>query len=221
MRDSIKDFVKIVSETMPVAGPIYEFGSLQVEGQEGYADLRPLFPEKQYIGCDLREGPGVDMILDLHKIELPDQGAGVVLVLDTLEHVEHVRTAIAELKRILKPGGLLVISSVMNFPIHEYPHDFWRFTPDGFKSLLKDFAASWVGWAGEELFPHTVVGVASKSSIDQEALAIFKKGMDAWKQRWFYPEGLSPEEIEKIKEKKRKKQRKLKYRLRRLFAKAP
>jgi hypothetical protein len=38
MRESIKEFVKICAETLPIIEPIYEFGSLQVPGQEGFAD---------------------------------------------------------------------------------------------------------------------------------------------------------------------------------------
>jgi len=71
MRGSIKEFVWIVAETLPVLEPIYEFGSLQVPGQEGFADLRPIFEGKRYIGCDMREGPGVDLVLNLHAIDLP------------------------------------------------------------------------------------------------------------------------------------------------------
>jgi hypothetical protein len=44
VRKSIRSFIQMVSETLTVPEPIYEFGSLQVEGQEGFADLRPLFP---------------------------------------------------------------------------------------------------------------------------------------------------------------------------------
>ncbi|MQY58055.1 MAG: hypothetical protein GH144_00405 [Clostridia bacterium] len=51
----VKQFVEIVAETMPITEPIFEFGSLQVPGQEGFADLRPLFPNKEYVGCDIRE----------------------------------------------------------------------------------------------------------------------------------------------------------------------
>ena len=56
MRQSIKQLVRIIADTLPVPEPIYEFGSLQVAGQEGFADLRPIFPDKQYVGCDMREG---------------------------------------------------------------------------------------------------------------------------------------------------------------------
>lgn len=94
MRESVKDLVRVVAETLPVAEPIIEFGSLQCPGQEGFADLRPLFRGKDYIGCDLHEGPGVDLVLDLHNINLPSGSAGTILCLDTLEHVEFCRDAL-------------------------------------------------------------------------------------------------------------------------------
>ena len=70
MRKNVIDFARIVSSTLETIEPVYEFGSLQVKGQVGFADLRPLFPRKKYVGCDMQQGPGVDMIIDLHKTEL-------------------------------------------------------------------------------------------------------------------------------------------------------
>lgn len=175
MRESIKQFVKICAETLPISEPIYEFGSLQVHGQEGFADLRPLFPGKKYIGADMREGSGVDIVLNLHHINLSLESVGTVLILDTLEHVEFPRKAIEEIYRILKPCGILIISSVMNFPIHDYPYDYWRYTPEAFKSLLKPFTFSFVDLAGESNFPHTVVGIGFKASISENVIREFKK----------------------------------------------
>ena len=183
MRESIKEFVRIVAETLPVSEPIYEFGSLQVPGQEGFADLRPIFEGKRYIGCDMREGPGVDLVLNLHAIDLPAESAGTVLILDTLEHVEFARKAAEEAHRILKPNGILVISSVMKFPIHDYPYDYWRFTPEGFRSLLKIFDSSFVEFVGQEHFPHTVVGLGFKGSIPSEKMWRLSAKVNAWKKR--------------------------------------
>lgn len=182
MRESIKQFVKIVAESLPVSEPIFEFGSLQVPDQVGFADLRPIFPNKEYVGCDIREGPGVDRILDLHNIRFPSKSCGTVLILDTLEHVEFCRKAIKEVYRILKPNGLLVISSVMKWPIHDYPSDYWRFTPEGFKSLLRVFPQYFVDYAGDKDFPHTVVGLGYRGptiSLDQ-----FIPAFEDWK--WYY-----------------------------------
>ncbi len=181
MRESIRQFVKICAETLPISEPIYEFGFLQVEGQEGFADLRIFFNGKKYIGADMRAGLGVDIILNLHNIDIPSQSVGTVLILDTLEHVEFVRKAVEEAHRILKPNGILVISSLMNFPIHDYPYDYWRFTPEAFKSLLSPFSSSFVEFAGASNFPHTVVGIGVKGSIAQDTMDKFLQKAKFWK----------------------------------------
>ena len=184
MREAIKQFVEIFAESIPVAEPVYEFGSLQVPGQEGFADLRPFFAGKEYVGCDMREGPGVDRVLNLHDIDLPAETAGAVLALDTFEHVEYVRKAAEELHRILKPGGILVASSVMKFPIHDYPYDYWRFTPEAFKSLLKPFDSAFVDVAGDEDWPHTVIGLGFKGPVPENAMNDFMTKFKAWQRRW-------------------------------------
>ncbi len=187
MRVLVKEFVQLVAETLPVPEPIYEFGALQVPGQEGFADLRPLFPGREYVGCDLRAGPGVDRVLDLHRIALADGTVGTVLLLDTLEHVQFFWLALEEVRRVLKPGGLLVLSSVMDFPIHDYPADYWRFTPEGFRTLLQGFRPSFVGYAGEPDAPHTVVGLGYQGA--DISLDAFLARYQEWQRRWRFPWG--------------------------------
>lgn len=190
MRELIKQFVKICVEVLPISEPIYEFGSLQVPGQENFADLRPLFPGKKYVGVDMRKGPGVDVILNLHQIDLLSELVSTVLLLDTLEHVEFPRKAISEVHRILKPDGLFIMSSVMNFHIHDYPYDYWRFTPEGFKSLLSSFAFSFVDSIGDPKFPHTIIGVASKRPLPDKLMNEFKKQFEIEKRytsKPYYP----------------------------------
>lgn len=186
MRKSIKQFVKICAETLPFSEPVYEFGSFQVSGQEDLADLRPLFPDKKYVGADMRQGPGVDLVLNLHNINLPSKSVGTALLMDTLEHVEFPRKAIEEVYRILKPNGILIMSSVMNFPIHDYPSDYWRFTPEAFRSLLNPFTSCFVDFAGESFFPHTVVGIGFKEG-DPSDMSEFIRKLNRWKEYWINP----------------------------------
>lgn len=179
MRVKIRDFVSIVSRSLPIFEPIYEFGSLRVSNQDVIANLRPIFPDKQYVGCDMRAGRGVDLVTNLHNIDLPDDTAGTVLCLDTLEHVEFPHKAVAEMHRVLKPGGVCVLSSVMKFKIHAYPDDFWRFTPSGFRSLLYPFGACWVGWCGQdEEFPITVLGIGVKGPVSSDFFNVFKESWE-------------------------------------------
>jgi len=155
-----------------------------VPGQEGFADLRQFFLGKKYVGADIREGPGVNVILNLHHINLPSESVGTVFILETLEHVEFPRKAIKEVYRILKSNGILVISSVMNFPIHDYPCDYWRFTPEAFKSLLMPFHTSFVDFAGERIFPHTVLGIGFKGFISDNMMDEFMRRFKTWKEYW-------------------------------------
>jgi len=103
-------------------------------------------------------------VLNLHNIDVPDGSVGTVITCDTLEHVEFPHTALTEIHRILKPGGMVFLSTVLDFRIHDSPADYWRFTPDGLKSLLKPFSFVFVGSVGRESFPHTVIAIGVKGS---------------------------------------------------------
>jgi SAM-dependent methyltransferase len=162
MRDHNKTFCRLVAETFDCPGPIFEFGSYQVEGQVDYANLRALFPGKDYVGCDMRPGPGVDRVEDVSAITLPDASAGTILCIETFEHVFEVRRAFDEVFRILKPGGLFVITSPLNFRIHGYPDDYWRMTPSCLRRMLQPYAARLTGYQGYHRFPHSVMGLAAK-----------------------------------------------------------
>jgi SAM-dependent methyltransferase len=162
MRQSVKDYLQKVTSRYPVQEPIIEIGSYRVEGQEEFADLRPFFPGKSYVGCDMREGLGVDRVEDVRCLKIRSNRIGTVLIFDTLEHVENVHQAMREIHRVLKPGGMVIMSSVMNFPIHDYPSDYWRFTPKAFELLLKRFPVNDVEFDGDHQFPEGIYGFGIK-----------------------------------------------------------
>lgn len=147
-----------------MSGPVVEIGARPAEGQEDSLDLRSLFPGEEFVGCDIQPGPRVDRIEDVHALTFDSDSVGSFLALDTLEHVRDPIRAVQEMHRVLRPGGVLLLSSVMFFPIHAHPWDFWRFTPEGFAQLLAPFPSSLVMTLGWELMPETVFGVGVKSS---------------------------------------------------------
>ncbi len=69
---------------------------------------------------------------------------------------------------MLQPAGLVVISSCMDFPVHEYPADYWRFPPQGFDLLLERFSPRRVYLQGSPVFPHSLAGVGQKGGQDQK-----------------------------------------------------
>jgi len=160
-----------VLSRFPAREPIFEIGAYRVEGQEEFADLRPFFPGKVYVGCDMRKGLGVDRVEDVHSLRIKDESVGTVLILDTIEHVENVHQAMKEIHRVLEPGGMVILSSVMKFPIHDYPSDYWRFTPKAFELLLKPFDVYEVESDGDPQFPDGVYGFGIKG----KGKPLFKK----------------------------------------------
>ena len=182
MRDHNKAFCEIAAKTFDCPGPVYEFGSYQVEGQVDYADLRSLFPGKTYVGCDMRPGPGVDRVEDVSDINLPDSSAGTILCIETFEHVFEVRRAFDEVFRVLKPGGIFLITSPFNFRIHGYPDDYWRMTPQCLRRMLTPYAARISGFQGHDKFPHTVMALAVKTPCPQDFTARAERFQSAYKQ---------------------------------------
>ncbi len=183
MRPPVRSFVKICAETLPFGEPVVEFGSRQVARQEHLANLRPFFPQKRYVGIDVQRGPGVDVLLDVTCAGLATASVGTALMLETLEHVEFPREAIEDVYRVLKPGGILLASSVMNFPLHN-PPDYWRFSPQSFASLLQPFEAAFVSFAGLRYFPHTVIGIGFKGGLPAAMRSRCLPALEQWRGAW-------------------------------------
>lgn len=182
MRDHNKAFCRLVAENLDCPGPVFEFGSYQVDGQEGYANLRAIFAGKPYVGCDMRPGPGVDRVEDVTAIALPDESAGTVLCIETFEHVFEVQKAFTEVFRLLQPGGVFIITTPLNFRIHGYPDDYWRITPNCLRRMLAPYAARVSGYQGYHAFPHTVMGVGIKAPARDAAarLESLVRAYHAW-----------------------------------------
>ncbi len=178
----IREFVRDLTRRLDFPDPVVEFGSMQVEpGQDG--DLRPLFGDRRFVGTDMREGPGVDRVEDLRALRFADGEVGSALCLDTLEHCEDPPAACRELHRVVGEGGLCVISSVLLFGIHGYPNDYFRFTPEGFRSLLAPFDDVFVAGVGDPAMPVQVVGVGAKGrtlDLSPEQLPSLVAGQRAW-----------------------------------------
>lgn len=161
MREEVKAFVESVARLLEPPGPVVEIGALQTPGQVGYADLRPLFSGREYLGVDLVAGPGVDRIEDVRALTFADGTVGTLLIVDCLEHVADPQHAVAEMYRVLKPDGVLLVGTPFIFPVHHHP-DFTRFTPEGMTRLLSAFPDVAVFSVGDAQWPHSIVALAGK-----------------------------------------------------------
>ena len=100
-----------------------------------------------YINLDLFALPGVDVAADAEALPFP---AGIFTRVEcdaVLEHVRHPERVMAEIARVLAPGGYAHLVTPFCHPFHEYPRDYRRFTLDGLKQLAGDpFDAAAEGW---------------------------------------------------------------------------
>lgn len=97
-----------------------------------------LFGDAEYKTLDIEQTKkkDIDIIANITFMpEIPSKSYGVVLLLETLEHIVNPFAAFEESARILKPGGIFICTTVANHGIHRHPKDYWRFLPDGLQSL--------------------------------------------------------------------------------------
>jgi len=158
--------VRACSDAFSAAGPVLEIGSYYDPSYEDLCDRRGIFPGREFIGCDIRQGPGVDRVEDVENLTLPDGFAGTLLILETLEHLSDPTRAIAECRRVLRDDGLLILSVPFSYRLHGFPTDYWRFTASGVHRLLAGFPRKTILSLGAAVKPMTVFAVASKSDSD-------------------------------------------------------
>jgi SAM-dependent methyltransferase len=93
-----------------------------------------LFPGA--VGFDVPGNPHADLHGSLERIPVGDASFDVVLCLQVLEHVPDPAAAIRELRRVVRPGGRVLLSTHGIYPFHPNPDDLWRWTHQGLERLF-------------------------------------------------------------------------------------
>ena len=166
LREAIINYVKWATERFPFEEPILD----TCAGWEPNF-YQPLFPGKQYVKQDMRDfdPPCIDIICDISDMkEIANESIGLVLNLESLEHLPYPQKATDEIHRVLRPGGLLIMTTVMHFKIHRAPKDYWRFAPDGIELLLSRFKILDCTLEGDSKRPKGIWVTAQKTSHEEE-----------------------------------------------------
>lgn len=126
-------YVREIYEKRRVDGPVIDLGS------GNYASwYKPIFNGEEYYTLDFDKTPSFtpNFIMDIHDMrKIKNNTYGIVLILETLEHVRNPFKAFKEIHRIMRKGGLLICTTVAAWCLHREPQDFWRFLPDGLQEL--------------------------------------------------------------------------------------
>jgi SAM-dependent methyltransferase len=107
----------------------------------GKMPYRHLFRYDRYIAFENHAYPHVDIVGDVTKrIPLPSAHVDSVVCFQVLEHLPEPGKAINEIYRVLKKGGVCLLTTHLAAPLHGLPHDYYRFTPFAFKHLFRKFS---------------------------------------------------------------------------------
>lgn len=142
-----------------ISGHVLEVGGANINGS-----VRPLFPWPRftsYFSIDATPGPGVDGVvaledfralvvaaenatrlgvgtLDARVAGLLPKRYGVVVSTEMLEHHPNPFGAVKAMRDLVYPGGHLMLSACGYGHVekHFHPGDYFRFSPDGLRSML-------------------------------------------------------------------------------------
>ena len=99
-------FVRSVAHAIAVAGKrVLEVGSYDVKGS-----VRPLFESAAYYhGIDLRNGPGVDEVVDA-RAHTPSKKYDIIVSTEVLEHCAEWAAMLQAMRALCKKGGVLILT---------------------------------------------------------------------------------------------------------------
>jgi len=104
------------------------------------------------VGIDVEHSPHgtsmADRIYDGKKIPFDDNTFDYVLCTEVLEHVPDPKEFLMEIRRVMKPGAVLIMTIPFMVPLHEEPYDFYRYTKYGLKHMLDG-----AGFASHDITP--------------------------------------------------------------------
>jgi SAM-dependent methyltransferase len=100
-------------------------------GDRPYAELFP-----HAVGFDVPGNAHADLHGSLEAIPVDEASFDLVLCLQVLEHVPDPAAAVRELHRVVRPGGLVLLSTHGVYPFHPNPDDLWRWTHQGLERLF-------------------------------------------------------------------------------------
>jgi SAM-dependent methyltransferase len=104
----------------------------------GSQPYRHVFTQVEcYIGMELPGNGNADVWGDAMRLPFRALAFDTVLCNEVLEHVPEPATLMAEVARVLKPGGCLLLTTPQTWGLHHEPHDFYRYTKYGLRYLAE------------------------------------------------------------------------------------
>jgi SAM-dependent methyltransferase len=110
---------------------------------EIHKGAKGFFKKAKIKTLDIDSASNADYIADIcsnNSDIIPSNLFDLIFCTEVLEHTNNPFIAVNEIERILKPNGIVAVSTPFNFRIHGPLPDNWRFTIHGLKQLFSNFS---------------------------------------------------------------------------------
>ena len=110
-------------------------GSIKGEGMDS------LYSNESFeiVGSDVSFGPYAKIISDAHDLPFEDETFDCVIIQAVLEHVLEPQHCVSEVRRVLRPSGIVYAETPFMQQVHMKQYDFTRFTHLGHRRLFRYF----------------------------------------------------------------------------------
>lgn len=128
-----KLYKSIVEYSHYMSGKCMDFGC-------GTQPYRKLLHVDQYIGVEIETEHKVRGITyyDGHHLPFEDGEFDSIISSEVFEHISNIEEIVLELNRVLKVGGIMLLTIPFAYPRHCWPFDYKRYTMQGIKHLLSN-----------------------------------------------------------------------------------
>lgn len=132
LRGMTRSLTRLVADQVRSGDTVLDFGC-------GNMPYRPLIEDRgaTYLGADFGDEAAIPISAD-GRLEIAASSVDVVISVQVLEHVRDLDAYFAEIARVLKPGGILLLSTHGTWLYHPHPEDHRRWTRAG---LVNDIEA--------------------------------------------------------------------------------
>ncbi len=226
----LKDAAKVHVETfVRKQAQLLQSGSRILDAGAGECVYKKYFSHCQYVAVDAAVGDAdwdyshLDFVAPLDKLPFEAKEFDAILCTEVIEHLDDPLRCLSEMSRVLKDGGVLMVTVPFFHHEHQTPYDFFRYTSYGLKVLLEragfasgkikvqPFGGVFLRWSYEltslfEIFPGIRLGRRMKSPQDLllmplrglillliRSLQLVLLGLDKFDKRRIAPFGWSVE----------------------------
>lgn len=103
------------------------------------------------VQVDIFQFPMVDVVASADSLPFADNSFDAVISQAVFEHLQYPDVVVEEIRRVLKPGGVVKIDTAFLQPEHGYPHHFYNATETGLRHWFRNFD---IEWSGVEPYQH-------------------------------------------------------------------